>query len=152
MIELDTIDRKILSVLQRDASLSQRDVADIVGLSQNACWRRIKHLTESGILKGSRARIDTQQVGLDLTVFMLVRTAHHTKKWSDDFRLIVEAIPEIIEFHRIGGEWDYLLKIVTKSMSGYDSVYKQLTSRVDLQTVTGLFAMETILTDRPLPL
>lgn len=151
MIELDATDRKILSTLQRDASLSQREVADIVGMSQNACWRRIRQLTDAGVLQGSRARIDARQLGLDLTVFMLVRTSHHTKVWSDDFRAIVEAIPEIVEFHRIGGEWDYLLKVVTHSMSGYDDVYKRLTSQIDLQTVTGLFAMETILTDRPLP-
>lgn len=109
-------------------------------------------MSQLGIIKGTRARIDTSKIGLDLTVFMLVRTTNHNKKWSDEFRRTVEAIPEIVEFHRIGGEWDYLLKIITTSMSGYDAVYKNLTSQLDLQTVTGLFAMETILSDRPLPL
>lgn len=152
MIDLDFLDRKIIAIFQRDATLSQREVAEQVGLSQNACWRRMKRLTELGVLKGARARVDAELLGLNLSVFMLVRTTHHTKAWSDSFLVVVESIPEIVEFHRIGGEWDYLLKVVTGSMSGYDQVYKLLTSRIDLQTVTGLFAMETIFSDRPLPI
>lgn len=150
--ELDQIDRTILTVLQKDAGLSQRALADRVGLSQNACWRRLKRLQESGLVLGTRLRLDRLALGLDLTVFMMVRTRHHARGWSDRFRQHVTAIPEVAEFHRIGGEWDYLLKIVTRSMSGYDDVYRRVISEFDLENVTGYFSMETIFEDRPLVL
>lgn len=150
MIDIDAIDRKILTVLQRDGALSQRDVAAEVGLSQNACWRRIKRLTELGVIEGFHARLNSDLIGLDLTVFMMIRTRQHSEAWMRDFRKHLATIPEIVEVHRIGGDWDYLIKVVTTSMAGYDQVYKRLTAKVDLETVTGLFAMETILENQPL--
>ena len=152
MIELDSIDRKILTTLQRDGSLSQRDVASKVGLSQNACWRRVKRLNELGVIEGYGARLNAKLIGLDLTVFMMIKTRWHSECWQREFRVHVAAIPEIVDVHRIGGDWDYLIKVVTSSMSGYDKVYKQLTSKLELETVTGLFAMETILENQPLSL
>ncbi len=152
MIELDSIDRKIIATLQRDGSLSQRDVAEIVGLSQNACWRRTKRLTDLGVIKSFHARISPDLVGLDLTVFMMIRTRQHSESWVRDFRKHVASIPQIVDVHRIGGDWDYMIKVVTTSMSGYDRVYQELTTKVDLETVTGLFAMETILENQPLHL
>lgn len=150
MEKIDNIDRRILDCLQRDGTLSQREIAEKVGLSQNACWRRLKRLSESGILKGSRAKVDAVALGLDLTVFVMVRTRNHSMEWSERFRKHVEQIPQVAEFHRIGGDWDYLLKIVTRGMGGYDSVYRQLITGFELETVTGYFSMETILSDRPL--
>lgn len=152
MIELDRMDRKILTVLQKDGALSQRDVAAEVGLSQNACWRRIKRLTEIAVIEGFHARLNTNLVGLDLTVFMMIRTRQHGEDWKREFSKHVASIPEIVDVHRIGGDWDYLIKVVTGSMSGYDRVYQKLTAKVDLDTVTGLFAMETILENQPLHL
>ncbi len=152
MIEIDNIDRKILAVLQKNGALSQRDVAAEVGLSQNACWRRIRRLTEAGVIEGFHARINADLVGLDLTVFMMIRTRQHSEGWMRDFRKHVATIPEIVDVHRIGGDWDYLIKVVTTSMAGYDQVYQALTAKVDLETVTGLFAMETILENQPLHL
>lgn len=147
---LDNIDALILECLQRDATLSQREIAEQVGLSQNACWRRMQRLTQTGVLRGSRAQLDRAALGLDLTVFMMVRTRHHSKDWADSFRHHVDSIPEVTELHRIGGDWDYLLKVVTTGMAGYDAVYQRLTAKLDLETVTGYFSMETILEDRPL--
>lgn len=148
MKNIDNIDHKILAVLQRDGSLSQRDVAEAVGLSQNACWRRIRRLQETGILIGQRAVIDQEAIGLGLTVFVMIKTRHHSREWSDNFRRHVEAIPQIVEFHRIGGDWDYLLKIVTDGMGGYDGVYQTLITGFDLDNVTGYFSMERIFSDR----
>ncbi len=148
---MDHFDQEIIAALQRDGSLSQRALAEQVGLSQNACWRRVQRLNDSGVLRGSTARIGAKALGLDLTVFMMVRTRHHNADWARSFRQKVEAIPDIIELHRIGGEWDYLLKIVTTGMSGYDRVYQALIASVDLEKVTGFFSMETILEGRPLP-
>ena len=152
MIELDSIDRKILTILQRDGTLSQRDVASKVGLSQNACWRRVKRLNELGVIEGYGARLNAKLVGLDLTVFIMIKTRCHSESWRRKFRVHVAAIPEIVDVHRIGGDWDYLIKVVTSSMSGYDKVYKELTSKLELDAVTGLFAMETILEHQPFAL
>ncbi|CUI84482.1 Leucine-responsive regulatory protein [Cognatishimia activa] len=150
MNKIDDIDRRVLDVMQRDAGLSQRDVADRVGLSQNALWRRLKRLDELGFIQGSRTRLNATQLGLDLTVFVMIRTRNHSIEWAEDFRKHVGRIPEVAEMHRIGGEWDYMLKVVTRGMSGYDAVYRKLTAGFDLDVVTGLFSMETMLDDRPL--
>lgn len=147
---MDDIDNKLLALVQQDASLSQRELAERVGLSQNACWRRLARLTEAGVLKGSRARIDPRALGLDLTVFVMIRTRHHDDVWARRFRTRMESIPEVTELHRIGGEWDYMAKVVTTSMAGYDSIYKRLIADLDLERVTGVFSMETIFQDRPL--
>ncbi|NDR59091.1 Lrp/AsnC family transcriptional regulator [Aliiruegeria sabulilitoris] len=149
---LDHIDRDILRSLQRDASLSQRDLADRVGISQNACWRRLKALNESGILQGSTARVDRKALGLGLVVFVMLRTRHHSVDWLEAFRRHVQTIPEVIDFFRIGGDYDYLLKVVTESMESYDSVYQRLIAGVELDSVTSYFAMEAISEQRPLPL
>ncbi len=148
--KIDHIDRRILDLLQRDASLSQRGIAERVGLSQNALWRRLKRLEENGILHGSRMRLDAQSLGLDLTVFVMVRTRNHSVEWAEGFRKHVARLPQVAELHRIGGDWDYMLKIITRGMSGYDAVYRQLTTGYEMDTVTGYFSMETMLEDRPL--
>ncbi|GAA6166043.1 Lrp/AsnC family transcriptional regulator [Pelagimonas sp. KU-00592-HH] len=150
MEKLDQIDRRILDITQRDGSLAQRELADRVGLSQNALWRRLKRLEEAGVLLGTRRRVDAGKVGLDLTVFVMVRTRTHSDEWIEAFRAHVARIPEVAEMHRIGGDWDYMLKVVTRGMAGYDSVYKRLTTGIELETVTGFFSMETMLEDRPL--
>lgn len=152
MIETDALDRKILSVLQEDADLSQREIAHRVGLSQNACWRRIRRLKEEGAIDGTAARLNAALLGLDLTVFVLIQTSNHNEAWSRTFLREIRQIDGIVDAYRIGGDWDYLLKVVTTSMSGYDRIYQDLTRRVGLDRVTGLFAMEEIFSNRPLPL
>lgn len=150
MNELDAIDAKILSALQFDCQLSQREVAEKIGLSQNACWRRLKRLQSEGFISGYHAALDQARLGLDLTVFVLIRTRQHSRDWAEELKKHVAEIPEVTEMHRIGGDWDYLLKVVTTSMAGYDAVYRQLTSGMQLETVTGLFSMEPIFSNRPL--
>lgn len=149
---IDHIDTEILRALQQDASLSQRDLAEKVGLSQNACWRRLKALNEKGVMTGSAAQIDRSKLGLDLVVFVMLRTRHHSADWLDRFRRHVLTIPEVVDFHRIGGDYDYQLKVVTQDMASYDRVYQQLIGGVELDSVTSYFAMEAIAEGRPLPL
>ncbi len=149
---VDHIDRLILKSLQRDASLSQRELADQVGLSQNACWRRLQALNAAGILNGTTARIDRKLLDLDLVVFVMLRTRHHSKDWLTTFRRHVQTIPEVVDFFRIGGDYDYMLKVVTRDMSSYDKVYQRLIEAVELDAVTSYFAMESIVEGRPLPL
>lgn len=149
-LETDEIDNQLLRLLQQDASLSQRELAERIGLSQNACWRRLQRLTEAGVLQGSRAVIDAARLGLGLTVFIMLRTRHHDDAWARRFRARIESLPQITEFHRIGGEWDYMAKAVVGDMAGYDRLYKRLISDMDLERVTGVFSMETIFHGRPL--
>jgi Lrp/AsnC family transcriptional regulator len=149
MKNIDTNDLRILTTLQRDSSLSQREVADRVGLSQNACWRRMQALQAAGLLGGSQARVDLAALGLDLTVFVMIRSRHHSRDWVDRFSRHVQSLPEVIDFNRIGGEWDYLLKIVTQGMAGYDRFYQRLIDGFEFDKVTGLFSMEQILENRP---
>lgn len=147
---IDEIDNKLLASLQQDGALSQRELAEKVGLSQNACWRRLQKLTTTGVLKGTRAVVDAQALGLNLTVFIMMRIRHHDDAWARRFRARIAAIPEIVELHRIGGEWDYMAKAVTESMAAYDRCYKELIADLDFERVTGVFSMETIFEGRAL--
>ncbi len=149
-VSTDQIDRRLLELLQREGGLSQRELAARVGLSQNACWRRLKRLTDEGALKGMRAAVDPAALGLGLTVFVMIRTRHHAADWARAFRSHVEALPEVVDFHRIGGNWDYMIKAVTADMAGYDRFYQNLIEGFDIEAVTGHFAMEAILENRPL--
>lgn len=152
IVNIDTFDLTLLNELQRSGSLSQRDLAERVGLSQNACWRRLQRLTADGVIKGTRTRIDLSALGLELTVLVMVRTRSHSKEWADRFRKHVEKMPEVIDFHRIGGDWDYMIKVSTHGMAGYDTFYQQLIENFELERVTGLFSMEAIIENRPLDL
>ncbi|WP_305985299.1 Lrp/AsnC family transcriptional regulator [Roseibium sp. MMSF_3544] len=150
--KLDQIDRSLLRALQRDARLSQRELADIVGLSQNACWRRLKALYESGLIEGHTIRLDPVRLGLNLTVFVMIRTRHHSKDWLETFRSEVSAIPNVIDFYRIAGDYDYMLKVVAEDMNAFDRVYQRLIEKVDLDTVTSYMTMEAIADARDLPI
>lgn len=149
MQHIDHMNCKILSALQRDASQSQRALAESVGLSQNACWRRLQTLQRDGTIVGSTVKLDRVKLGLDLVVFVMVRTRHHSAEWLDRFRRHVGLIPEVVDFFRIGGDYDYLLKIVTRNMASYDDVYRRLIAGEELDSVTSYFAMEAIEEQRP---
>ena len=149
---LDQFNIAILRLLQRDSSLSQRDIAARVHLSPNACWNRIQALKRAGIITGQSVRLDREKLGMGLVVFVMVKTRNHSAGWLEMFRKHVSSIPEVIDFFRIGGEYDYLLKVVTRDMKSYDRVYLRLISGVEFDTVTSYFAMETIEEQRPLPL
>ena len=106
-------------------------------------------LNACGIIRGTRAEVSLVALGLDLTVFVMIRTSHHAKAWADGFRQHVERLPEVTEFYRIGGDWDYLIKVVCRGMAGYDRFYQKLITDFELSTVTGFFAMEAIIENRP---
>lgn len=147
--KFDSIDLKILTMLQKDGSLTQRDLAEEIGLSQNALWRRMQALQASGVLLGSRVTVDLRALGLDLTVFVMIKTRHHSRDWLESFARHVATIPEVVDCFRIGGEWDYLLKVVARGMAGYDAFYQRLITGFDFDTVTGIFAMEAMVENRP---
>lgn len=150
--EIDRIDRKILTALQTDASLSQRALAEAVGLSQNACWRRLQRLQNEGVLRGQRADVDLARIGFDLVVIVMIKTPHHSKGWAVAFKDHVARIPGVVDLYRIGGEWDYLVKVVTQGIRGYDRFYQRLVDGFDLSVVTGHFVMEEMIASRPVTL
>ncbi|MTH96156.1 Lrp/AsnC family transcriptional regulator [Roseibium sp. RKSG952] len=150
--KFDHIDRALLRALQRDARLSQRELAETVGLSQNACWRRLKALNECGLIQAHTIRIDPADVGLNLTVFVMVRTRHHSKDWLETFRREVLAIPNVIDFYRVAGDYDYMLKIMAEDMNAFDRIYQRLIERIDLETVTSYMTMEAIADSRDIPI
>ncbi|KPP91223.1 Lrp/AsnC family transcriptional regulator [Erythrobacter sp. HL-111] len=151
-IEIDRIDRKLLAALQADSSLSQRALADKVGLSQNACWRRLNRLQSEGVILGQRAELDLARLGLDLVVVVMIKTPHHSKEWAEGFRNHVERLPGVVDLYRIGGEWDYLIKVVTRGIAGYDRFYQSLVDGFDLSVVTGHFVMEEMMSAKPVAL
>ena len=150
-ISMDKFDRAILSRLQANAALSVGDLAEIVGISKSACWRRIQKLEKEGIIQDRVTLLDATALGLSLTVFISIKTNQHNAKWAKQFKAVVEGIPGILEAYRMGGEADYLLKAIVKDMPDYDRLYKELI-KVDLFDVTSGFVMEEIKHTTELPL
>jgi Lrp/AsnC family transcriptional regulator len=149
---MDSFDRKILTCLQSDASLSVAEIAEHVGLSATPCWRRIRNLEKAGIIRSRVALLDRHKLGLGTTVFVAVRTSNHTEDWLDSFAKAVNDFPEVVELHRMSGDVDYLLKVVVADITAYDDFYKRLIARVPLSDVSSSFAMEEIKSTTALPL
>lgn len=142
--DLDRIDRHILRVLQADSTLPIQQVGERVGLSHNACWRRIKRLEEAGVVRKRVALVDPKKLGYGVTVFVTVRTSQHTEEWLDRFARGVSALPEVMEFYRISGDIDYLLKVLVSDIAEYDRFYKKLIAIAPLTDVSSNFAMEQV--------
>ncbi len=151
MQKLDETDRRLLEILQQDASLSLDSIGERAGLSRNACWRRIKALESAGIIRSRVTLLDPDKVGLSLMVFMMVRTSEHTPDWLDQFRRATRSIPEILSVYRMTGELDYLIRARVADMADYDRLYQQLTGKVALADVSASFVMEHIKDTHSLP-
>lgn len=149
---LDLIDRKILALLQHDASLSVADVAEKVSLSVTPCWRRIQKLDEAGVIQRRVALLDPSKLNLGVTAFVAIRTSQHNPAWLEKFAKAVGNIPEIVEVYRMSGDVDYLLRVVVPDIAGYDAVYKKLIKSVELTDVSSSFAMEKLKATTALPL
>ncbi|NGZ87629.1 Lrp/AsnC family transcriptional regulator [Duganella aceris] len=152
MNPLDRYDYAILSALQADGTLSIAQLSERVGLSNTPCWKRVRRLEEEGYIESRVAIINRRKVGLPVTVFVSVRTTSHDEKWFARFAAAVAALPEVQEFHRMSGDVDYLLKVVTSDIEGYDRFYKKLIKSVQLSGVSSAFSMEQIKITTSLPL
>ena len=148
---MDKQDLAILKQIQRDASLSAGELADKVGISKSACWRRVQKLTEDGVIKSRVAILDPEKINLALTVYISIRTNEHNDKWANKFQQVTQKIPGVLEVHRMSGDLDYLVKAVVADMKGYDDLYKQLI-KADLFDVSSSFVMETMKQTTELPL
>ena len=150
--EMDAIDRKIVALLQDDASLSLAQIAHRVGLSQSPCWKRIQRLEKAGVILKRVALVSPESIGMGLTVFVSIETGDHSTAWLARFAQTISAMPEVMEFHRMAGDIDYMLRVVVPDMASYDSFYKRLIAAVPLKHVTSRFAMEKIKSTTSLPI
>lgn len=141
---MDAIDKKIVALLQEDASLSLAQIAHRVGLSQSPCWKRIQRLEKSGVILKRVALISPESIGVGLTVFVSIETGDHSSAWLSKFASTVTAMPEVMEFHRMAGDIDYMLRVAVPDMQAYDTFYKKLIDTMPLKNVTSRFSMERV--------
>jgi Lrp/AsnC family transcriptional regulator len=152
MNSLDKFDQAILAALQDDGALSIAALSERIGLSTTPCWKRVKRLEDEGFIEKRVAIVDRKKVGLGVTVFVSVRTGQHDERWLKKFAAAVATLPEVLEFHRMSGDVDYLLKVVTTDIDGYDAFYKKLIRAAHLTGVSSAFSMEQIKSTTALPL
>ena len=150
-MDLDSYDRKLLTLMQADSDRTVQDYADAIGLSPTPTARRIRRLTEAGVIRKQVALLDPDALGLKTTLFVFVRTNHHDADWLERFARGVRRMPEVVEFYRMGGDVDYLLKIVLPEIAAYDDVYKRLIAIAPLSDVSAAFAMEALKNTTELP-
>jgi len=148
---MDKFDRKILGILQEDCTQPVSEVASQVGLSTTPCWRRIQAMEKSGVIRGRVALADAEKLNVGLTVFVMIKTNQHNPSWLNDFGKIADEFPEIIEFYRMSGEVDYLLRVVVPDMKSYDSFYKRLIDKASFADISSSFAMEEMKYTTALP-
>jgi len=148
---MDKFDKAIIELLQQDSSLSINHIAEKIGLSPTPCWRRIQSLEKQGILQKKVTLANPEKLNVGLTVFVVVRTNQHNPKWLDEFASIGKEFPEIMEFYRMSGDIDYLLKVVVPDMAAYDTFYKKLISRKSFSDISSSFAMEELKYTTALP-
>ena len=149
---MDRLDKKILRLLQEDATLAVADVAKKVGLSTTPCWRRIQKLEEEGVIQRRVAVLNPDKVNTRVNVFISIRTSSHSLEWLKRFSEVVQEFPEVVEFYRMSGDVDYLIRVVVPDIAAYDVFYKKLIARIEIRDVSSAFAMEQIKYTTQLPL
>jgi Lrp/AsnC family transcriptional regulator len=150
-VDFDILDMKILQHLQRDCSVSIDKLGERVGLSRNAVWRRIKGLEESGLITNRVALVDPQKLGLDLLVFIQIRTSEHDERWRMQLSQVVQTLPQVLSAHRMTGDLDYLVMARVANMAEYDKLYQLLTAQVSMRDVSASFVMESLKNTTELP-
>src|SRR4028118_168556 len=149
---MDRLDRMILSLIQEDATMPVAEIGRRVGLSTTPCWRRIQKMEEDGVIKARVAVLEPAKVNAKVTVFVSIVTNQHNEDWLTRFARIISEFPEVVEFYRMSGQVDYLLKVVVPDIEAYDAFYKKLVGRIDITDVSSAFAMERIKNTTALPL
>lgn len=150
-MDFDTIDRRLMAILQEDATTPIAELAERVGLSQTPCWKRVKRLQDAGVITKRVALLDRDALGLGLTVFVAIRTNRHDEEWLETFAAGARGLPEVVELYRMSGEVDYLMKVIVKDIAAYDRFYKRLIATAPLSDVSSSFAMEQIKFTTALP-
>ncbi len=151
-MHIDEMDCKILTLLQKDANLSTAEIAEKVGLSTTPCWRRIQNLEKNGVIEKRVALLNRNKLNVGVDVFVAIKSGDHSAKWLEEFARAVECLPEVMEFYRMSGEIDYLMRVVVPDIRAYDDFYKRLIAKVDMTDVSSSFAMERLKYTTLLPL
>jgi Lrp/AsnC family transcriptional regulator len=151
-VSLDQMDLKILRIVQEDCTKPVAEIGKAVGLSTTPCWRRIQKLEEQGVIRRRVALLDPAKVHAGVTVFVSITTTEHSMAWLETFHAALADFPEVVEFHRMSGAVDYLLRVVVPDIGAYDAFYKKLIGRIELSGVSSAFAMEQIKYTTALPL
>lgn len=149
---MDRLDRKILKLLQEDATIAVADIAKRVGLSTTPCWRRIQKLEEEGVIRKRVALLDSEAINARVTVFVSIRTNTHSVEWLKRFSEVISEFHEVVEFYRMSGEVDYLLRVVVPDIAAFDDFYKRLIAKIEIRDVSSAFAMEQIKYTTEMPL
>ena len=149
---MDNIDKKILALLQINADIPVAELSKKVNLSSTPCWLRINKLYKQGYIKKKVAVIDRSKINLSTVAFVQIRTSQHNMVWSKKFVEGVKEMDEVVEFYRLSGTTDYLLKVLVPSIDKFDEFYKKLTDKIDLSDVTTSFSMEELKQTSNLPL
>jgi Lrp/AsnC family transcriptional regulator len=153
MMEIDKTDKKLLSLLQVDSSISLQELADEVNLTTTPCWKRLKRLEENGIISKKVALLNPEKLGLLFTAFVHIKTTNHSHEWYSHFVKTVTPFAEVMEFYRMAGDYDYMMKVQVEDMKRFDEFYKKLVNSVDgISNVTSTFAMEPLKYTTALPL
>ena len=152
MAVLDSVDRTLLRLLQDDATMPLAELAEAVNLTTTPCWKRLKRLEEDGILRQRVALLDPVKLGISFTAFVQIKTSNHSQDWFNHFVSTVTEFPEVMEFYRMAGEYDYMMKVQVADKKAFDNLYKKLVASVsDLTNVTSTFAMEPLKYTTALP-
>jgi Lrp/AsnC family transcriptional regulator len=149
---VDRLDRKILQILQEDATVPVAEIGRRVGLSTTPCWRRIQKLEEDGVIVRRAALLDPKKINTKVTAFVAITTNQHNEEWLKRFAEVIQDLPEVVEFYRMAGQVDYLLRVVVPDIEAYDNLYKRLIAKIDISDVSTTFAMEQIKYTTALPL
>lgn len=149
---MDRLDRNILTLLQEDATMPVAEIGKRIGLSTTPCWRRIQKLEEDGVIRRRVTILDPAKINANVTVFVSIRTSQHAAEWLKNFANVVQSFPEVVEFYRMSGDVDYLLRVVVPDIEAYDAFYQRLIAKVDILDVSSSFAMEQIKYTTKLPL
>ena len=140
---MDKYDREILKVLQSEGRISNKDLAQKVALSQAPCWRRVDALQKSGLIRGYTAIVNQEKVGLNITAFAQITLDNHHPETVQQFDRGIQQWPEILECHATSGEYDYLLKIVTRDMNSYNHlIYDKILMLPSILSVNTIFSMQ----------
>ncbi len=151
-MNLDATDRRILAAIQSNCDITISDLAEIAGVSATPCWNRVKRMEENGLIEKRVALLNRHMLGQPVTVFVSIRTSHHEDHWLEKFAVGVSKFPEVVEFYRLSGEVDYLLKIICRSIEHYDEIYRKIITIVPLFDVSSSFSMEQIKCTTEIPL
>ena len=149
---VDRLDRKILQILQEDATVPVAEIGRRVGLSTTPCWRRIQKLEEEGVIQRRVALLDPKKINVKVTAFIAITTSQHNEEWLKRFAEVIRELPEVVEFYRMAGQVDYLLRVVVPDIEAYDGFYKRLIARIEISDVSSSFAMEQIKFTTAMPL